>query len=141
MTWTYTGDPSVSDRDKVRFLTGDVVSTAEATLSDEEIEYLLDEWANDVYDAAEAGCLMLAARFTGKATTSKSVGDLSLSKDYSGAAKQFQEQATRISGMRNRKSPPSPWVSPKNLVRADERSELGEQGHEFYTGVQDNHRI
>lgn len=141
MTWTYTGDPSVSPRDRVRFLVGDITQTAEATLNDEEIEYLLGEWGDDIYDAAEAGCLILAARYTGKATTSKSVGDLSLSKDYSGAATQFQEQATRISSMRNRKSPPTPWVSPKNVVRADERSELGDQGHEFYTGVQDNQRL
>lgn len=138
MTWTYTGDPSVSDRDKVRFLIGDIVATAEATLSDEEIAYLLTTWAGDIYEAARNGCETLAARYTGKATTSKSVGDLSLSKDYSGAAMRFREQAASILQMRMRKTPPRPWVDPKNLETAQERDELGMQGHEFYTGMHDH---
>lgn len=137
MTFTYTGDPSVSARDRVRFLMGDVVSTAEVTLSDEEIAYLLDTWNDDVYEAARNGCEMLAARFTGKATTSKSVGDLSLSKDYAGAASRFREQAAAILQMRMRTTPPTPWISPKNVETAQDREELGMQGHEFYTGVHD----
>lgn len=141
MTFTYTGDPSVSDRDKVRFLMGDIVATAEVTLSDEEIAYLLDTWNDDVYEAARNGCESLAARLTGKATTSKSVGDLSLSKDYSGAASRFREQAASILAMRMRKTPPTPWVDPKNLTTAEEREELGMQGHEFHTGVHDHRAL
>jgi hypothetical protein len=49
MTWTYVG-PATSDRDKVRFLIQDVETTRQL-LSDEEIAWLLTEWA-DVYDAA-----------------------------------------------------------------------------------------
>jgi hypothetical protein len=127
----------VSDRDKVRFLMGDVVQTAEVTLTDEEITYLLTTW-DGVYGAAEAGCDMLAARFSSKATTSKSVGDLSLSKDYAGAAARFREQKTAISRMDSDKNPPMPWADPKNLVRAADRTELGMQGHEFFTGAHDN---
>lgn len=136
--WTYSGDPSVSSKDQVRFLMGDLVATAEVTLSDEEIVYLLATWSGDIYEAARNGCETLAARFTGKATTSKSVGDLSLSKDYSGAASRFREQAAAILHMRLRKTPPQPWVDAKNLETARGRGELGMQGHEFYTGVHDN---
>lgn len=138
MAWTYSGNPSSSNSDTVRFLMGDVVSTAEVTLSNEEVAYLLATWANDVYEAARNGCEMLAARYTGKATTSKSVGDLSLSKDYSGAASRLREQAAAILQMRMRKAPPRPWVDPKNIETAQEREELGMQGHEFYTGVHDH---
>jgi hypothetical protein len=138
VSWTYSGNPSASNADAVRFLMGDVVATAEVTLSNAEVTYLLATWGNDVYEAARNGCEMLAARYTGKATTSKSVGDLSLSKDYSGAASRLREQAAAILQMRMRKTPPRPWVDPKNLETARGRGELGMQGHEFYTGVHDN---
>ena len=141
MAWTYTGDPSVSARDKVRFLMGDIVQTAEVTLSDEEIAYLLDVWNDDVYEAARNGCESLAARFSAKATTSKSVGDLSLSKDYAGAASRFREQAAVLLQTRMRSTPPTPWISPKNIETAEDREELGQQGHEFYTGVHDHRAL
>lgn len=138
MTFTYTGDPSVSDLAKVRFLTGTVDATAEVTFNDDEIDYLLAEWGNDVYETARVGCEILAARFTGKATVSKSVGDLSLSKNYAASAAELRTQAQTILLMKMRRTPPKPFVDPKSLVRAEDRSERGMQGHEFYTGVHDN---
>jgi hypothetical protein len=137
MTWTYTGDPNVSDRDKVRFLVGDVSSTAEATLTDEEIEYLLESWP-DVYEAARAAAEALAARYSGKATTSKSVGDLSLSKDYSSAAQQFRDVADRLASQRNRTAPPEPWIKADAIVRSEKRTT--NTGTEFAVGMLDNLR-
>lgn len=59
MTATYSGDPSSSDQDEVRFLLGDT-DTSNARLSDNEISFLLVEWENP-YLAAAAGADQLAA--------------------------------------------------------------------------------
>lgn len=45
MTWSYSGDPSTSDKDAVRFLTGDTVQT-EQLIQDEEIDWLLTEYGS-----------------------------------------------------------------------------------------------
>lgn len=59
MTATYSGDPSSSDTDKVRFLLGDTDST-NFLLQNEELTFLLTEWENP-YLAAAAGADQLAA--------------------------------------------------------------------------------
>ena len=63
MTWTYTGDPSDSPKDAVRFWIGD---TTEATpqLSDEEITYLLQLTGGSVMQAAILACMQLANRYS-----------------------------------------------------------------------------
>lgn len=40
MTWSYSGDPSTSDRDSLRFLIGDTDSN-DQLLQDEELDYIL----------------------------------------------------------------------------------------------------
>ncbi|MNC35873.1 hypothetical protein D3C75_843710 [compost metagenome] len=45
MTWTYSGDPSTSDLDQVRFLCGDT-DEAYSFLSDEEINFLMTDQKN-----------------------------------------------------------------------------------------------
>lgn len=59
MPATYSGDPSSSDLDAVRFLLGDTNTTA-AKLQDGEITFLLSEWENP-YLAAAAGADTLSA--------------------------------------------------------------------------------
>lgn len=75
MTWTYSGDPSSSNRDAVRFAIGDTDSTDEQ-LSDAEIAYLLAEHGN-VYAAAQEAVRNLLAKFA--RLVDKSVGDLKIS--------------------------------------------------------------
>jgi hypothetical protein len=137
VTWTYTGDPNVSDRDKVRFLIGDT-DTTDQLLSDEEIAWALDNTDDSIYQAAHDLCVSLAAKFA-RLATSKSVGDLSLS--YSDRSMAFYSLADRILDLASRRDVPTPWVSPKNLQTASMRDELGMQGHEFFTGVHDNQRL
>ena len=55
MSWTYSGDPSASEKDQVRFYVGDVDSTF-PLLTDEEIGFLLTQW-----DEAYNGPLYVAA--------------------------------------------------------------------------------
>lgn len=43
MTWIYSGDPSSSDKDEVRYLVGDT-DVNDQLVSDEEIDYALATW-------------------------------------------------------------------------------------------------
>lgn len=84
MAWTYSGDPSASDKDAVRFYIQDTDVTFQL-INDEEITFLLDKWDPQVPDtplfvaalAAEA----LAARFAREVSVSADgvsvqIGDL-----------------------------------------------------------------
>lgn len=72
MTWTYSGDPSASDRDQVRFLIGDTDST-DKQLQDEEIAYLLAQYP-DARQAAAQAAWAVAAKYA-RLASSHSVGD------------------------------------------------------------------
>jgi hypothetical protein len=69
VTWSYSGDPSSSSLDTVRFLLGDTDHTDELTLSNEEIAFLISEWDN-LYFAAAAGAEQLAGQFAREVTYS-----------------------------------------------------------------------
>ncbi len=77
MTFTYTGDPSASDLEEVRFLVGDTDSANEL-LSDEEILFLLAEIVSVAYTAVRAATAIAAkfARFVDVRTgaVSKALG-------------------------------------------------------------------
>jgi hypothetical protein len=47
MTWSYSGNPKTDEKDKYRFIIGDT-DQAEPILQDEEITYILGEYADDV---------------------------------------------------------------------------------------------
>jgi hypothetical protein len=67
MTFSYSGNPSQSDLDHVRFLIGDTADgkcdRTKAFLSNEEINFLLDE-ENDIYGAAYRAVLAIIARLS-----------------------------------------------------------------------------
>lgn len=63
MAWTYSGNPSDSDLDTVRWLVGDTDDTNQI-VQDEEIEHELAEQKN-VYAAASTVCEAIAAKFAG----------------------------------------------------------------------------
>ncbi|NDC49455.1 MAG: hypothetical protein EBZ61_10335 [Micrococcales bacterium] len=60
MTFTYSGDPSTSTRNYVRFLIHDTDST-DALFSDEELNYVISEWGGDAYKAARECAEILIA--------------------------------------------------------------------------------
>ena len=135
MAFTYTNDPSTSERDRVRFLLQDTVS-ATSVLSDEEIAYLLSAWSEPV-EAARAGAQVIAANFARQADYSKSVGDLSLSESYSARASEYREIAAQLADMRMRIDPPTPWADPNALKSTAERSEVDHRT-DFWMGQFDN---
>lgn len=69
MSWTYSGDPKTSDRDAVRFWTGDVDTTREL-LSDQELDFLLTSPYDSVLLAAAAACEVIAGRYAGEVSVS-----------------------------------------------------------------------
>ena len=91
MTWSYSADPSSSDKDAVRYLTGDTCYEAQQT-SDEEIEWAIAEEAN-VYLAAARVCRSIAGMYARRAD--RSVGDLKIS--YSSIRDQYDTLANDLS--------------------------------------------
>lgn len=78
MAWSYSGDPSSSSRDEVRFLIGDT-DADDQLLQDSEVDYLVSvspDGSGHNYLAASAACDAIAARYAKQ--ISKSVGSLSI---------------------------------------------------------------
>lgn len=137
MTFTYSGDPSTSTRNYVRFLLNDTDST-DALFSDEEIAYVLTEWSGDAYDAARELAEILIARFARLAdSTSKSVGDISVSESYGSKITHYKELANSLLQRKMRKSPPRPWANTDALKSTDDRT-TSDFGTDFVVGQMDN---
>lgn len=90
MTWTYSGNPSSTNRDAVRFLVGDTDNT-DQLVTDEEIAYMLAEEGSASMAAARV-CRSLASKFA--RYMDQSVGDLNVS--YSQRYRQYTELANRL---------------------------------------------
>jgi hypothetical protein len=75
MTFEYSGDPSSTTKDTVRFLIGDT-NDQDQQLQDEEIDWLLLQHPN-VFLAAALGAENIASQYARQ--TTKSVGGLSVS--------------------------------------------------------------
>lgn len=119
-SFTYSGDPSSSDRDTVRFLIQDTDST-DPLVSDSEIAYLLNAAAANVYQAAHDACTTISARFARKADTSKSVGDLSLSQAFGNRAEEYRKLGDAILDLGVRRDPPRIWADPQSLKATADR--------------------
>ena len=87
MAWSYSGDPSSSPRDQVRFLIGDTDET-DPQLQDAEVDHLLASGAGALA-AAVAACAALSAKYS--RMVSKSTGRLSV--QASDRAKAYRELA------------------------------------------------
>lgn len=86
MSWSYSGNPSDSDSDAVRFLVGDV-DTDNQLVSDEEIAWALAQ--GGVYAAASLIAFTIAAAFSRQAD--KAVDSLKIS--YSQKSAQYSKLA------------------------------------------------
>lgn len=137
MTFTYSGDPSTSTRNYVRFLLSDTDST-DALFSDEELNYVISEWNNDAYDAARECAEILIARFAREAdSVSKSVGDISVSESFAQKIQHYKELAHNIMMRKMRKSPPRPWANADYLKSTDDR-DISDYNTDFHVGIHDN---
>lgn len=136
MTFTYVG-PSTSDRDKVRFLIQDTDSN-NPHLTDEEIAWLITEWA-DVYDAAANAADVIAGSYAHKADYSKSVGDLSLSESFSQQSTRFSALATSLRLNRMRRYVPA-WVANADALKSTADRNVTTYNTDAHLGQMDNPR-
>jgi len=137
MTFNYSGDPSTSTRNYVRFLISDTDST-DALFSDEELNYVISEWSGDAYNAARECAEILIARFSRLAdSSSKSVGDISVSESYSSKITHYKELAESLIRRQMRKSPPRPFVNAQALKSTNDRI-VDDFNTDFYSGIHDN---
>lgn len=111
MAWSYDlpvdGEfPAVKDR--VRFLVRDTTQT-QASLSDEEVDYLLHDWvaahpdstleAADAYAVAAAVAEAMADAYAGFAYQSKTTGQNTLTRQYGGEAERYRALAARLAAL------------------------------------------
>jgi hypothetical protein len=85
--WTYSGDPTSSPKDKIRFELGDTVSV-DPLLQDEEINFCITA-ESSYYGQLARACEAVAMRFQREASTK--VG--ALSYDLATRAEQFSNRA------------------------------------------------
>ena len=138
MTWTYSTDPSTSAKDEFRFLMADTDIT-DPFFSDEQIAWMIGEYGPNIYDVCRAGAEQLMSKFTRLAdSTSKSVGDIHVSQNYSAKAKQFQELAHSFLNRRLRKSRPRIGISADSLLATSERTDGTSPHSDFFMGQMDN---
>lgn len=83
MAWSYSGDPTSSPKDEIRFLIGDT-DEADPVLQDGEILYVLDEHGGSVPRAAIAACEAAIAKLARSADMSSGVTSVSLSQRRQG---------------------------------------------------------
>ena len=85
MTFSYTGDPSLSAKDLCRFTLGDT-DPRNQILQDAEIQWALNQYTGAAMNACIRLCEMVTAKFSRQAD--ESVGSVSVS--YSQRAKSFR---------------------------------------------------
>lgn len=117
MTWTYSGNPSSSDRDAVRFLVADTVST-DPLITDEEIAYLLDVYS-EAPTAAVGAARAIAAKFSREADQARSIGDLSLNESLSQKSTQYHHLADHLAGLASGITLPPVPVANSNALGAE----------------------
>lgn len=132
MTWTYSGDPSNSARDAIRFLIGDTDSTDEL-LSDEEIAWVNTEASgsatstDSLYDAAYRCCLTIASKLAREAD--KQIGDLSVK--LSQRAQAYRDQATTLQELVAREGGvPTPYAGAITISDKD----IDQENSDLYRG-------
>lgn len=95
MSWNYSGDPSDSDLDAVRFMIGDT-DTSDQQLSDAEVNFLLASYSVTV--SARIALRRIIAKYV--RYVDKSVGDLKISyskriDQYNGLLDQIDSEAVQ----------------------------------------------
>lgn len=134
MPSTYSGDPSASNVDMVRFLISDTASPFVVT--NEEIAWAVTQ-ETDNYLAAAVIADLLAGRVGGKSGGSKSVGDLSISGGE-GKAAEYKALARRLRDQAYRHSPATPHSTALDTSVRDDADDDSILQPAFRRGQMDN---
>lgn len=95
MSFNYSGDPSASDLDAVRYLMGDTVSTGHVA-ADEEILWCLSQ-ESDLWFAAAMACEAVSAKYASQ-PTSKMIGETQVT--YGELSGKWNNQAATLRAQR-----------------------------------------
>jgi hypothetical protein len=136
MSWTYSGNPGASKLDEVRFLIQDT-DTTDQLLSNEEITYLLNQFANDAFGAAISAVTALIAQGSRVTEESKTVGDLSLSIKSGARVQQWQTLLATLKAEQFRRDPGAPVYNLNAFVPTEDR-ETEDESTDFVIGQMDN---
>lgn len=129
MAWSYSGNPAASEKDWIRFQLGDRLETAQS-LSDEEIAYLIAEYASQGrYKPASKAAEAMAANYMATSVTQKKSGDLQLSYGYADTGKRYLALAVSLAGGEN-----SVVQEEAAAISTDDS-----EGHIFSIGMGDGH--
>lgn len=134
MTFEYSGDPSTSSKDAVRFLMQDT-NDEDVLLQDEEIDWLLTQHG-DVGAAAVAGLTTLANRYASMAIAEKEVGDLRIK--YADRSAALRAQAEQVSNSVVTVAPVPVMTGSTFSGRESARSDLDRVPDVFEVGMHDN---
>lgn len=107
-TWSYTGNPTNSLRDACRFVIGDTDANNQL-LTDQEVDWLLVQWENNIYTAGAEACVAISGKFTAKADYSRSVGDMSISTQYQAQANNYLTRADHLREQADKYGQPVPF--------------------------------
>jgi hypothetical protein len=107
-------------------------------MTDEEINWLISEWA-DVYDAAANAADVLAGQYAHRADYSKSVGDLSLNETFSTQSQRFASLATSLRLNRMRRFAPS-WIANADALKSTADRNVTTYNTDAHLGQMDNPR-
>lgn len=152
-TWTYSGDPSSSPRDGVRYYLGDT-DPEDPLVSDGEIDFLLDEWmpiSNSLLIVAAVAAEGLGARYAREVTVSADAVTVMVEQ----LMDRYYALAGRLRALQAKKdiggpdvggidldSAPDPSVKPLNFSvgmhdnnRAGRQTGDGYLGDDYYGGV------
>lgn len=135
MAWTYSGDPSNSQRDAVRFLIGDT-DTDDQLLNDDEVTYFITTHGTTNRAASEAA-RAVAAKFA--RLMNRSIGGLSA--DFGAKYRQYMELATNLIG-KEETEPVSPFIS--GFKKDQKETYMDDSNREPIfgrKGVHDNDRV
>ena len=136
MTWTYSGNPGASALDEVRFLIQDT-DTTDQLLSNEEINYLLTQFAQDAFGAAISAITALIAKGSRVVEESKTVGDLSLSIKSGARVAQWEQLLRTLKAEQFRRNPGAPVYNENAFVPTVDRVDEDEST-DFVVGQMDN---
>lgn len=99
MTYSYNQPVSgvfANVKDEVRFLVRDTVES-EFSITDEEIEYLLEDSQDRTYLAASKAAGIIGTNYSKAASVaSRSVGDLSISNSYKDSAMEYKQLSQEL---------------------------------------------
>ena len=127
MTWSYSGDPSASNTDEVRFW-AQLTDTNDQHLTNEEIDFVITKEANNVAAAARC-CEILAVQYAREADIRAGAsGELSIK--FSQISDQFAKRAVDLRKEASKYA--SPWTASISITEKENQEDRSDRVAPFF---------